>query len=154
MDEVNVMNLFDKIVYHHKEMTNLMDELQKELFGNKIFNFQDEEECIRNSTPAETDPLAKENFRYEICIRQQNAYGDRWGSWNEDCFKPIGTVRFDTENAAINYLNDLDHKNIKTWGNDLYIAVCEGRKIYIHDVVINSYKRFRKDNNGIYYLKK
>lgn len=152
MDEVNVMSLFDKIVYHHKEMTNLMDELQKELFGNKIFDFQDEKESIRNSTPAETDPFAKENFKYEICILQQETYGDRWGSWNEDHFKPIGTVKFDTEDAILDYLND--ENNIKTWEKELFYEVCEGRKLYIHNVEKNVYKRLRKNLDGTYYLKK
>lgn len=152
MDEVNVMNLFDKIVYHHKEMTNLMDELQKELFGNKIFNFQDKEECVNNSTPAETDPLAKENFRYEFCIIQQERYGDRYGEWRENHFKQIGTTRFNTEDIAVVFLNDT--KNSIELDKELYYSICEGIKIYLHDVVTNSYKRFRKDKNGIYYLKK
>lgn len=152
MDEINVMNLFGKIVYHHKEMTNLMDKLQEELFGNKIFDFQDEKECIKNSTPEETDPFAMENFRYEICILQQNTYGDRWGSWNEDHFKQIGTVRFDTEDAVLDYVND--DNNIKTMEKELYYTICEKRKIYLHDVVTNSYKRLRIDKNGKYYLKK
>ena len=37
---------------------------------------------------------------------------------------------------------------------ELYYAICERRKIYLHDVVTNSYKRLRIDKNGKYYLKK
>jgi len=123
MDKINVMNLFDKIVYHHKEMTGLMDELQKELFGSELFNTNIKEK------------------RYEICR-----------NINDNVFVKIeGLPAFNTADEAVNFVNSFYEKQIVS--SPLYDLIKYNKRIYIHSIRWDNYKKLRKDNNGKYYLK-
>lgn len=91
---------------------------------------------------------------FELCIIQQERYGDRRGEWREDHFRSIGERKFSTEDELIDYLNG----DVQNWDREHYMILCEGRKIYVHNIKKNTYKRIRtrktSDGEGEYYLKK
>ena len=88
--------------------------------------------------------------KFEICILNQHTYCDRGYMWNENDFRSIGVKRFMTEEEALNYLNG----DVKNWDKEHYMNVCDGRKLYLHNIERNQYKRLRKTSEDRYYLKK
>lgn len=94
------------------------------------------------------------NGDFELCIIQQERYGDRWGEWREDHFRSIGERKFSTEDELMDYLNG----DVQNWDREHYMILCEGRKIYVHNIKKNTYKRIRtkktSDGECEYYLKK